>query len=351
MISANVMDSVELRAVYFADVDGVRTNDRNTLGCFAKRDIIEGELIMTGCAVMNAPCFDKYYPRCSLCWTKARKGSMCEACKMERWCDSCKLDCSSSHERRCMLLKSLRSIFFNRNDDHQLCLAHMITSFLVDYIHHPDYPNESKYMDVMDLCYCDFESLDSLMKKDISEVANVVATVLHEHYPSMHNLDFREYYQMSSDILLRELCNGFSLWDDEYERYAIAIVPNLSYFNHSCIPNAYKSNASDDHFIRIYALQNISQDEEVTFSYVPHNINTAARRDTLRTYFGFDCLCIRCVDPVSLCNTKQILVNEFESKKVHNCGGVFARPPSTSSSSNGFAREAIVCSICKYPLN
>jgi SET and MYND domain-containing protein len=122
-------------------------------------------------------------------------------------------------------------------------------------------------------------------------------------------------------ILLRELCNGFCFWDEEYEKYAIAIVPSASYFNHTCLPNAFKMNINGK--IYIHALVEIQPYEEITFSYLPSNYDTITRNDILSTYFGFTCTCIRCMPSNELTSSDKNKVLAFENDIVHECGGIW----------------------------
>ncbi|RMY49548.1 hypothetical protein D0865_07420 [Hortaea werneckii] len=74
-----------------------------------------------------------------------------------------------------------------------------------------------------------------------------------------------------------------------------AIFKDISRLNHACIPNAQGNfNANLDRFT-IHALRPISEDEEITLSYLAeHGASRSARQNRLQSNYGFPCDCPAC---------------------------------------------------------
>ncbi|KAI7284263.1 hypothetical protein KC345_g2402 [Hortaea werneckii] len=74
-----------------------------------------------------------------------------------------------------------------------------------------------------------------------------------------------------------------------------AIFKDICRLNHACIPNAQGNfNANLDRFT-IHALRPISEDEEITLSYLAeHGASRDARQHRLKSNYGFPCDCPAC---------------------------------------------------------
>ncbi|KAI7510012.1 hypothetical protein KC347_g4722 [Hortaea werneckii] len=84
--------------------------------------------------------------------------------------------------------------------------------------------------------------------------------------------------------------NNFDIGNDTQ-----AIFKDICRLNHACIPNAQGNfNASLDRFT-IHALRPISEDEEITLSYLAeHGASRDARQYRLQSNYGFPCDCPAC---------------------------------------------------------
>jgi hypothetical protein len=73
---------------------------------------------------------------------------------------------------------------------------------------------------------------------------------------------------------------------------------NASRFNHSCLPNARYSWHADSSQLRIFALTEIANGEEIRVSYLAgrnvYGSTRAARRARFQTDFNFLCICAAC---------------------------------------------------------
>jgi len=122
-------------------------------------------------------------------------------------------------------------------------------------------------------------------------------------------------------LYIADKCNSFALampldHNNKHNRSPRAYVmyDHAAYFNHSCLPNCVRideindvhsnnikySDAKSQSFTNppsmiIQALSDISPGTELTISYVPLDTEYGLRSQRLRTEYGFDCDCERCV--------------------------------------------------------
>lgn len=89
--------------------------------------------------------------------------------------------------------------------------------------------------------------------------------------------------------------NTFGVRYDRNLSYAFALVPAMSYFNHSCSPNVCVIQHNT--VVNIYALRDIEPGEEVAISYIETNRPTKDRRQCLQIEYNFYCRCPRCNAP------------------------------------------------------
>lgn len=308
----------------------VRTIQAGHRGCFASQDLLRSQLILCASPLITAPCFcrDRRYPiRCCICWEPVSKDRLCQGCFMEAYCENCLQP--PSHAFTCQYLLKL----FELNDKFEadiISFCHLCIKLIVSLAHNPT-EADSLY----DLCVLPLSLLQHQQLNDLNTCIQLTSNILVHCFPI--NVE-----TLVKDIFQREICNGFCFWDTSYEKYAQAIIPSASYFNHSCYPNAYKINIQGK--VYIYALREITQGEEITISYVPHDYDRETRQNVLRTFFGFDCSCLRCISLSSLSLEEQKTLEDFEMTHVHNdCGGIFFYDNTYPS--------RLVCSICNRTKN
>ncbi|KAK9742762.1 hypothetical protein RND81_03G195900 [Saponaria officinalis] len=159
--------------------------------------------------------------------------------------------------------------------------------------------------------------------------------------------------EMIAGLLDKETNNSFNLMEPVRENgergiRAYAIYPTVSFFNHSCMPNACRfeyldgSNIENNTDIVIRTMHDVPQGEEICLSYVRVNRNYIDRKKRLLDYFGFNCLCERC--KVEANNESNW--GEFARKFVcenEKCGGTLAP---LNPSEDGYSADCMECNYC-----
>ena len=94
--------------------------------------------------------------------------------------------------------------------------------------------------------------------------------------------------------LARVEANGFGIELRNGRCAGRLIVPDLSYFNHSCAPNAELHRVGSD-TLAIRTTAAVPAGAELNIPYVEPSMAGAARRAALWDVYGFECRCSRCV--------------------------------------------------------
>ena len=99
-------------------------------------------------------------------------------------------------------------------------------------------------------------------------------------------------------------CNAHQVVDNEGRPVALGLFPLVSMLNHSCAPS---HNA--EHFfsvtpghrplLQMRATRDLIHGEEVNYSYLPHHLDYAKRRETLLKGYGFECGCTQCTSDMA----------------------------------------------------
>lgn len=105
-----------------------------------------------------------------------------------------------------------------------------------------------------------------------------------------------------------------SLQDMMEEGSGYGIYPSMCFINHSCIPNTeMKSYLKEDKFkLQFYAIHDIPEKTEITFSYIPLHSTNESRKKKLLHSFHFTC---KCSNDDKNCN--QSFLNMYGCKKCH----------------------------------
>lgn len=109
-------------------------------------------------------------------------------------------------------------------------------------------------------------------------------------------------------VLFREMGNSFGLWEpgpddpaapgfDERDLLGVAIYPQATFFNHSCLPNVYRAALPGKWgAARFLTTRRVSAGEELTIAYCSVRDSASDRQLFLREHYFFACRCVRCVD-------------------------------------------------------
>lgn len=301
-------------------------------GCFAIESLPRSTLLLSASPLVTAPCFtrDRRFPsRCCVCWETLPKKFLCQTCHMEAYCESCIQ--SSQHSLTCHYLEKLYTLRDDVDDEDVMTFTHLCINLLI--------LNEPISLDpLLDLCQLPHHQLQPEQLHHLHSCLHLVTQIIPKNI--LENAE-----ALVQEIFLREICNGFCFWDTSYEKYAQAIIPSASYFNHSCCPNAFKMNINGK--VLIYSLREIAMNEEIFISYVPHDYDSITRQHILTTYFGFSCTCLRCQRLEDLDLHQREEVKAFEMNYVHHgCGGVYYHHIDTEDSRSNNSSRVFVCSIC-----
>ena len=352
------------------DSPGVDSTERTSKGCFAGQNIGQGVVIMQSRVTAAAPFRREYFSNCCNCWNYApKRSSICKICKMERWCsDDCQQKSSSLHSLVCPYLSNLFSILSTakRNgtdylySDDVVALTHLMLLVIFSDV------DDKNYDSMLNLCKLDINST-SIAQSVKEECVNVLKLFELSLKPeeindvAVTNANARELSKCW-EVLLRYQCNGFCFWDSGYNKYGISMCPDASYFNHSCMPNAYKQ--SHGGVISIQALRDIPPGSEITISYVPLDYDRAARQTILMDYFGFHCACARCIaeeeeeegdgvacpgegrDRSNIVEREEVI--RFKERVHYECGGVFtvAGSPPPTLGADCDVNSVYLCTVC-----
>lgn len=145
-------------------------------------------------------------------------------------------------------------------------------------------------------------------------------------------------------------CNNFGLFDPKEDCIGVSVIPEASYFNHSCLPNLCRVMC-DGGIAAFYALREIRKGEPLTICYVDvQEVSTAERRRTLLTSYRFFCQCKRC-NGSSVVDDK----TDADAAKLRLCGACAARgylrplPPTDAAILCRWTMDSIAtgeCTVC-----
>jgi SET and MYND domain-containing protein len=123
--------------------------------------------------------------------------------------------------------------------------------------------------------------------------------------------------------------NAFTIQDYlfNYEGIAIGLYHPANYINHSCSPNAVQ--LFDGKTLKIIALQDIAEDEEIFISYLDELNDQPTRNKMLRETYLFDCGCFHCLAEKAVKTNSYALIcqqcgngalKQSPTTKLYECG-------------------------------
>ncbi len=92
---------------------------------------------------------------------------------------------------------------------------------------------------------------------------------------------------------MADLATGSAL-DSSSKGSAIYLMASL--FNHSCEPSVNVAFPRNNSTLVLTAARDIDPGEELTISYIDHEMGLSARQERLAFAYGFQCGCPKCSD-------------------------------------------------------
>lgn len=128
---------------------------------------------------------------------------------------------------------------------------------------------------------------------DLPSEVKQITPFLKQHLP----LHLRSLVESTAyTFLSRHLSNSFGIWElpitPDSENLGSAMYPSASYFNHSCNPNVTKVRLGRK--VLFVTSQDVDAEEELCISYGHTERELVERRQLLRDWWGFNCVCSRC---------------------------------------------------------
>ncbi|KAJ9446387.1 putative protein lysine methyltransferase SET6 [Diplonema papillatum] len=151
-------------------------------------------------------------------------------------------------------------------------------------------------------------------KADIQHLTNIIET---------------NAFQMSMKAWHRPSCERQALTSDtplSAASVGVSVYYHIALFNHSCNPTLVKVPSGKS--MSLVSLRPVAKGEELCHCYSVATLPTGKRRNELQEFWGFDCDCGRCKDPMDTwCMTS-----------LCGCGGYLIQHPDDA--------EAAVCFKC-----
>ncbi|CCD27319.1 Set6p NDAI_0K01280 [Naumovozyma dairenensis CBS 421] len=154
---------------------------------------------------------------------------------------------------------------------------------------------------------------DSITKKCFNGLQSNELSKIHEFPVLLHfqELVFKTLYILLPDYLRTQLTienfrhivgseygNAFGIWEtgetpESREWFGFEVLPEASYFNHSCKPNITKTR--EGRTMEFTLNSNVAKGTEICIDYSGVlDLPTKKRRKFLHDTWFFDCLCVRC---------------------------------------------------------
>lgn len=288
----------------------------------------------------------------------------CNVCQQVFYCsEGCKLENAKFHQLMCPALTKLRHKQWPYAD---ITMARMIIAIMAR--RHMEMEVEGRKMEKSDYLasvmggrqHCSTESVareeTSRFEFDVmslvSNEAQILSKTLTRRRPLvsfLRKLSNRHHHLTIGDpskfvsLIGKIDQNTFGVRYDRNLSYAFALVPAMSYFNHSCAPNVCVIQHNT--VVNIYALRDIEPGEEVAISYIETNRPTKDRRRCLQAEYNFYCRCLRC----NTAPTESMAYDDFVERyscKTKSCDGKGLLIPLTDTEEN-ISLGVKACNICQ----
>ncbi|KAM0791086.1 hypothetical protein ACM66B_004377 [Microbotryomycetes sp. NB124-2] len=156
-------------------------------------------------------------------------------------------------------------------------------------------PGHEQLWRQIDAMHCDFDKLVDRDKKEyVKNMVNYVTNYVgvektYQAFPNRHRL---------TKLVSQWTTNAHCLFSIAGDLIGSTLSPVISLINHSCEANAAiifpHERGTDHRTIRLRALREIQEGEELFVSYADNGLPTPTRRGHLKSQFHFDCDCELC---------------------------------------------------------
>lgn len=217
---------------------------------------------------------------CEHCFCRKESLLRCSQCKMARYCNAtCQKLAWPEHKCEC---KCLRSIYPQVPTDMVRLVAKIIFKLMTGSC-----SSEELY------CVTDLQSNIKQMSEEMKEGLGQLAVMLQFYMKE----EIHDVSQLVPGLNLLHLfgqvmCNCFTISDGEMQEVGIGLYPSMSLLNHSCDPNCVM--VFEGKLLRLRAVQQIQQDEELTISYIDVMATSQERQRQIEKQYCFVCDCKHC---------------------------------------------------------
>lgn len=307
--------------------------------CFvAKRDIMEGELVLQSRPYAVIPDQDTKDRMCARCMSVQKnhdvinasiKVTPCPTCN-QIWycCQVCREEDEPNHSQECSFLLNLfSSPAISQFDNYTIDYLWLLMRVLIRRRLERKAPSNDGlfFDDVWRLC-SNKESFSVKKQTEFNSVARILLDFVHslpsddfesqpQHIKATHDTTTASTAVLSTQdstldpptsmqnidtlvqLICKEECNSFGLYTFltnkvSKQAYGLALYPLAVFFNHSCNPNTIHTTVGRCQMF--YASRAIKANEELTITYITLQSSTDARVLELENVFHFRCDCERC---------------------------------------------------------
>jgi len=241
-------------------VELIHTKEKGRI-MIATRDIEPGEFVLRSVPFVYTICEDYKFNICSGCWKENSNLQAC-TCNEVAFCnDACKLK-AQHYNSECAALSHLHDKEFTIDEYSEIRM--IVRSLSKRFANKGRKKEYKQYASMPGLQFYDptFEDTFSLIanESNINEENKNSVQAMTDHtwniFPKEELLGItqRDIYL----IYLKERCNCFGIWTNDYKCWASAVYTSASFFNHSCYPNCTRCPDEED-LISIRALYEIKK--------------------------------------------------------------------------------------------
>jgi len=270
-----------------------RVEESDDAGRFlvASRDIEKGEVVLSDLPLVAGPIYTRTRPVCLECLRHLEEATSqnCLGCGMPLCGDQCQG--GPWHRSECQVFKEagMREEIDDFGECHPLysCITPLRMLLLKRFS-----PSAFAIIDTFMDHDADRQKVDSPAWK-IHEL--LVVNLVRE------TLKLEQFTQKDVRRAIGILrTNSVKLEARPNRGDGIAVYPNYTYANHSCVCNTHTRKHKDDHRLELVAQSTIREGEQIWTRYTTPQLGSYQRVADLKKTWHFTCTCPRCLDPTEL---------------------------------------------------